>query len=173
MFLSADIEQYVYKFERLLEYIENGKTLSETAVCSMFSDILYSLISDCGGGQNARGSISGEVIRYLDKHFNEKISIENLSRELYLSPAHLIRRFKAESGYTPYEYLGLIRLTKACRLLEFTDLTVKEIAEAVGMAHTGRFIAKFKEYNGTTPAAYRREINKERGIIKKKAANSE
>lgn len=162
VFISSDIYRYTEGIEKLMDYIENGKTLSERTVCAMFSDIMYWLVSDTGDEKSAPSRLSDEVIRYLEKHYSEDISIEKLSCEFYISSAHLIRRFKYESGYTPYEYLGLIRITKACRLLEFTDMPISEVAVSVGMNHVSRFITKFKSIVGVTPAAYRKQRESEK-----------
>ncbi len=156
VFHSENIGMYIEKIETIMQYIKNKESLSEMTLCAEFSDLMYKLLSDTRD-HTVPKRISGSVIRYMEKHYAENISIKKLSEEFYVSPSHLIRCFKKESGYTPYEYLGMIRLTKACGLLEYTDMSVEQVAEAVGMPHVGRFITKFKKLKGVTPGNYRKQ----------------
>ena len=156
VFHSENIGMYIEKIETIMQYIKNKESLSEMTLCAEFSDLMYKLLSDTRD-HTVPKRISGSLIRYMEKHYAENISIKKLSEEFYVSPSHLIRCFKKESGYTPYEYLGMIRLTKACGLLEYTDMSVEQVAEAVGMPHVGRFITKFKKLKGVTPGNYRKQ----------------
>lgn len=156
VFVSENMERYAKKFEGLMGYLENEKILSEKYVCSEVSELMYMLINDSGKDRGRQKRLSDEIVGYFERNYGENITIQMLSSRFFVSPAHLIRRFKREMGYTPYEYLTIIRITKACRLLEYTDMPVNAIAENVGIKNTGRFIEKFKSITGRTPAVYRK-----------------
>ena len=156
VFMSESIERYTDRVKSLINYLENEKTLSERYVCAEFAQIMYTLINDRGKYKKGQNRLSDEIIGYFERYYNENITIETLSKKFFVSSAHLIRQFKKESGYTPYEYLTLIRVTKACRLLEYTDMSVSEIADCVGIHNTSRFIEKFKAVTSLTPVVYRK-----------------
>jgi len=63
------------------------------------------------------------------------------------------------TGITPQKRLMNIRLSMAKKELLETDLTVKEVAESVGMENVAYFIKKFGEYYGDSPLQFRRKIS--------------
>ena len=73
----------------------------------------------------------------------------------FISVPQLIRRFKAETGQTPYAYLMALRLQTAEMYLKYTGRTVEEIGWQTGFAGTSNFILQFKKRYGVTPAQYR------------------
>jgi AraC-like DNA-binding protein len=82
-------------------------------------------------------------------------SIGNLATQLHLSPSHLQRLFKHETGLRMGEWLTTFRLQKAAYLLANSYLTVKEIARAVGYEHVSSFIRAFERKYTLTPKHFR------------------
>ena len=78
-----------------------------------------------------------------------------LSQKYYLSVPQLIRRFRAETGMTPYAYLMCIRLQTAEMYLRHTPMTVEEISRKTGFSSTSNFILQFRKIYGSTPQKYR------------------
>lgn len=97
------------------------------------------------------------VVRDLDRRFQEKISLDSLAYRHAISKFHLVREFKKYTGYTPNEYVIHSRITYAKELLTYTDLTVGQIAEQVGMDHVSHFIDLFKKRVEMTPVAFRKK----------------
>ena len=95
-----------------------------------------------------------EAIHFLNAHYRENVTIDDISQHLNLSKHYMIRLFKRHTGVTPHEYSINIRLNQAKQLLRSTDLTVAEVAAAVGIDHIGHFINLFKRSEGITPGAY-------------------
>jgi AraC-like DNA-binding protein len=98
-----------------------------------------------------------DVRRFLDEHFAEDISLDLLADRFAVSKFHLSRLFRQHIGRSPKEYLIATRLSNAKALLHFTTLTMSAIAEAVGFADNSHFYAIFRKYEGSSPAAYRRQ----------------
>lgn len=71
---------------------------------------------------------------YLDEHYTEKISLDELSGKYYINKFYLSKIFRETYGTTINSYLVAARITKAKQLLRFSDMTVEEIGDAVGMA---------------------------------------
>ncbi len=91
----------------------------------------------------------------LDRSYNAPISIEDLSREVALSPYYLIRAFKRVYKQTPHQYLVGLRIARAKELLRNSDLSVTEICVAVGFESLGSFSTLFRKVAGISPSAYR------------------
>lgn len=91
----------------------------------------------------------------LDHHYNTPITIEDLSREVALSPYYLIRAFRHVYKQTPHQYLVGQRIAKAKELLRNCDLNITEICAAVGFESLGSFSTLFRKVAGISPSAYR------------------
>jgi two-component system response regulator YesN len=82
-------------------------------------------------------------------------SIGRLAMQLRLSPSHLQRLFKHETGLRMGEWLIKFRMQKAAYLLANSYLSVKEIARAVGYEHVSSFIRAFEHKYLLTPTRFR------------------
>ena len=96
-----------------------------------------------------------EAKRYLDKHFADGISVNELASMFFLTPSHFIVRFKKYTGYTPCKYKGLCRLNRARLLLTDRRLTLGEIAEMCGYADLNSFVRSFRQAMNVTPGQFR------------------
>lgn len=120
--------------------------------------ILVMLYSSAGRD----GSLSEGVARakqYMDDHYMEKITTQDIADTSLLSASHLSRLFKAETGLAPYGYLMNIRMNHAMKMLLETPYTVDEIAEYCAFCSSANFIRAFRQSTGTTPKKFRSLIN--------------
>ncbi len=98
-----------------------------------------------------------QIRRYLEEHYPEKISLDQIARNMYLSSVYISKIFKEETGETPINYLIKIRLEKAREYLENPGgESIKEIAEKVGYDDAYHFSKLFKKYYGEAPAFYKK-----------------
>lgn len=95
----------------------------------------------------------------LDRNYNEPITIDDLSREVALSPFYLIRAFRHVYKQTPHQYLVGQRIAKAKELLRNSDMSITEICLEVGFESLGSFSALFSKVAGISPSAYRASCN--------------
>ena len=95
--------------------------------------------------------------RYIDTHFQNDISLDDISQELDISPYYFSRIFKEEAGVTFVEYLTNVRMDKAREMLRNPEISVKDIASAVGYQDANYFSRIFKRLEGRTPTEYRGE----------------
>ena len=93
---------------------------------------------------------------YMDLHFGEPLSVEDVARRAHASKAHFIREFRATYGETPHQYLLTRRIERAQHLLHTSDLSITEVCFAVGLQSLGSFCTSFKRVTGMTPGEYRR-----------------
>ncbi|HEY6248972.1 MAG TPA: helix-turn-helix transcriptional regulator [Candidatus Angelobacter sp.] len=82
-------------------------------------------------------------------------SVRELAQEVHLSPAHLQRLFKQETGVDISEVLYERRLVRAADLLTTTKMGVKEVAYVVGYGHHSSFVRAFGRRFGQPPSRYR------------------
>ena len=96
------------------------------------------------------------VISYIDEHFKEKIYIEELSAMINVSPDYFTKMFKESIGKTPIDYINGMRVNSAMELLCGTEMSMTEIADAIGFCNPNYFHKIFKQYMETSPLAYRK-----------------
>lgn len=96
-----------------------------------------------------------QVLEYIHQNYKRKISIEDMARQVSLSPFHFSRFFKAVSGKTPIEYLNEYRIDQASHMLLCSNDKIMEIAFECGFSNFSYFIKLFKESKGCTPGEYR------------------
>jgi AraC-like DNA-binding protein len=84
-------------------------------------------------------------------------TVRELAFEVHLSPAHLQRLFKHETGGDVSELLAERRLQRAAHLLSGSDMPIKEIAYAVGYEHHSSFVRAFQRRFAQAPRRYRQQ----------------
>ncbi|PPK43008.1 helix-turn-helix protein [Trinickia symbiotica] len=94
-------------------------------------------------------------IQWLNEHYAERISISAIAQRASMSERNFLRRFKAEVGQTPSQYLSSIRLESARQLLLHTNLPVDKIARHCGFFNGDHLRKQFLKYFGISPAKYR------------------
>jgi AraC-like DNA-binding protein len=88
--------------------------------------------------------------RYIEAHFTQKISLDDIANEACLSKFHLLRVFKRETGLAPITYQLHLRLN-AARNLMFLEKSLTEIAHTLGFNDQSHFIHTYKKYASITP----------------------
>ncbi len=97
------------------------------------------------------------IINYLNENYENKISLEQIAHNIYLSPVYISKIFKEETGESPINYLIKIRLEKAKDILLNPDSgSIKSIATQVGYDDVYHFSKLFKKYYGVSPLYYKK-----------------
>ena len=99
-------------------------------------------------------------IDYMINHYDETISLHDLSNIATMSEGYYCRTFKSYIGETPFEYLNHYRITKSCEQLLHTKKKVAEIATLNGFNTISYFNRVFLELTATTPSEYRKHFIK-------------
>ncbi|NEW07716.1 response regulator transcription factor [Paenibacillus sp. SYP-B3998] len=92
------------------------------------------------------------MIQYAHDHYAQEISLEDMSKQLYLSRNYLNQIFKKATGETFTNYLIRVRMKKAHALLAEGKYLIYEISEKVGYKNVPYFSSIFKKYNGINPS---------------------
>lgn len=93
---------------------------------------------------------------YLDQHYQEKITLDNLADMFFINKFYLTRIFKEQFGVSVNNYLAQVRITHAKQLLRFSDLTIEQIGRECGIDEPAYFARVFKKVEGVAPGEYRR-----------------
>ncbi len=100
-----------------------------------------------------KNEIVSQIMQYFEEHYAEKISLDIISENMYVSPFYISKIFKSVTGDTPIRYLIDVRLDKAKKLLmTHPELSVHEVAEMVGYDDAYHFSKLFKKRFGTSPS---------------------
>ena len=97
----------------------------------------------------------GPVLTWMVEHLDEAFTVDDLARRAAMSPRTFARRFVAETGTTPHQWVTDQRVLRARRLLEDTDLPVEAVARDAGFGSAALLRHHFTRCTGITPTAFR------------------
>ena len=100
-------------------------------------------------------SVVERAKKYIQENFKKDISLEDVSEKVDISSYYFSKVFKEETGENFIEYVTKLRMEEAKRLLETTDLSIKEVCSEVGYSDPNYFSRSFKKYAGITPTEAR------------------
>lgn len=104
-------------------------------------------------------SVIKKAVEYIDENYASDITREDVAKITHLSPSYFSTYFKSKTGIKFYDYLLLVRISKAVDMLKDGKST-KDICESVGYSDVRFFNRKFKEFTSYTVAEYRKKIMK-------------
>ncbi|QAY65768.1 helix-turn-helix transcriptional regulator [Paenibacillus protaetiae] len=97
-----------------------------------------------------------EIVRYINGHYAEELTLHVLAEKFFVSPYYLSRFFKEVTGYTFVEYVNSVRVKEAIKLLQASSLKVGLIAKKAGFSSVTHFGRVFKSVTGHVPLYYRK-----------------
>jgi AraC-like DNA-binding protein len=89
------------------------------------------------------------------RHLDESLQVATLAARANISPSHFFALFKRQIGCAPIDYFIRLRMQHACRLLDETVMSVKEVAATLGYEDPFYFSRIFKSVNRVAPSEYR------------------
>lgn len=98
------------------------------------------------------------LLDWAGEHLEEPLSVPDLAARVHMSPRTFARRFRAETGTTPHQWLTHQRVLLAERLLEETPLPVEAVARRTGFGNAATLRHHFSRARSTTPQAYRQSF---------------
>ena len=156
----ADTAESIY---RLLKKIEKEYLMSDKHSDTMlkcYTNELFVHIArntDLSKVQTPKKSLIEEVIKFIRENFSGAISLSEAAEQFCVSPEHLSRSFKKQTGFGFNEYVNLIRLREAEFMLKSEkSKSILEIAFLCGFNDSNYFSAKFRKLYGITPSDLRK-----------------
>ena len=95
------------------------------------------------------------VLEYIEAHFAEEISLDDLSSAVGMSSKYFCRFFHSITHQTPMDYVNSYRIEQAALLLASTDIPVTQVGLECGFHDSSYFTKVFRRYKGVTPRQYR------------------
>ena len=144
--------------ERLMEGANLKAALSQcTSVGDLgrWIDSLCDMLEKPGQRKGTTSWVSDRAAAYIQQHYSEEISLDEIAAYCGISSAYLSRIFAKEQGRGIQEYLTALRLQNAKQLLATTDQKIYEIAVQSGYPDAVYFNKVFKKNTGMTPKEYR------------------
>lgn len=99
-----------------------------------------------------------QAIEYINQYYNQKLDLQTVADQLYVSTWHLCKVIKKQTGTNFVDLLNNARIENAKRMLLESNMKIYEIAEAVGYADTAYFSKIFKKIAQVTPNEYRNKM---------------
>ena len=103
-------------------------------------------------------TIGQHVKSYIKNNLSKKITLSDLAWNLHYSTVTLTEHFKSEYGIIIMEYVMKKRMEKAARLLQNSELSIREVAEECGFGDNEYFSRCFKNYHGSSPVTWRKRL---------------
>lgn len=139
---------------RMLEVTIKNLIETRKKLYQRFSQDVYIMPKEISNNLVDQGFLE-RIIDYIDKNMaDESLSVENLASHLYMSRSQAYRKIKALTGQSATEFIRIVRLKMAVKLIESGQFNVSEIAFKVGFASPAYFTKCFKEQFGKLPSEY-------------------
>jgi AraC-like DNA-binding protein len=152
-------------FARWEEDFREGSPARRELAAGEIENFLRRLSLESGSGPAQAGTPAGSlnriehVARFLSAHYREDLRVEDIARHAGLHPKYLLSFFRKACRMPLWEYVLMLRLAHAQRLLATTDRTVTDLALDAGFGSLNAFYHAFrKRVPGLTPAGYRKSL---------------
>jgi AraC-like DNA-binding protein len=130
---------------------------SEQLIASLSAAAIWRYLADAEAGGEGRAGVVERARRHLDAQLADpQLNLDRLAAAVHVTPAHLVRRFRAELGITPMAYLWRRRVATGVDLLTNTGLPVGEVARRAGFRSVYHFSRRVKQATGLPPTELRR-----------------
>ncbi|SFS65095.1 helix-turn-helix domain-containing protein [Paenibacillus sp. BC26] len=156
----ADEERLLSDFRYLNQLASDRDQLAHANKQHLLNDLLLLITLEQGNNRSAaHADIPQELQQahqFMSTHAYAPLNMRSLAHSLKLSPVQLTRRFRSAYGVTPSEFVTELRLSRACRLLAETELSIDKIASRCGYENGFYLSRVFRQKRGMTPSFYRK-----------------
>jgi len=145
---------------QLLQLQQNKSLEHELLVSQRLSDLLTTILLE---RQHTVAAVTDmpayihDLMQEITLKYRQRLTLDHFASRFAVSKYHLSKQFKRYTGFSPNEYLINTRVTKAKEWLKYSDRSVADIAEEVGIDNVSHFIRLFKDREGSTPLVFRKQ----------------
>ena len=161
IYISKDNEEREKMKNELLAIVDDQNNLPFNTIGHLYLFISALIASSSmrkiviGGG--LRDFYIRESLTFIEQHYHEGISIEDIAGFCNLDRSYLGKLFKSVLNSSPQDFLIKYRINKSCDLMKITDYTIGEISEMVGYPNQFNFSRAFRNIIGKSPRNWRNE----------------
>ena len=138
--------------KRMMESVEEGRSYTKSSVPQIASET----VAKNGGAGTEQQSFVDESVRYIQKHFKERLTLQMVASRVYMNAQYFSRVFKRETGVTFTEYVNTLKIQYACKLLETTNYPAYRISSECGFTDPSYFNRVFFAQMNMTPKKYKK-----------------
>jgi len=156
------IDEFTYKYPF-------SDQMQQALLIELFTEIIRGYTISQQNTPDKHIESMNQLVKYIYSHADENLSLDDLAKIANLSKWYLIKVFKNTFNQSPQKYMFDIRLKRAIQLIQFTNLSMKEISMQMQFENQQVFSRWFKNLDGHSPMHYRINENvKGRSLIKKR-----
>ena len=150
---NADIDDLFEHSNVIWAKLNNFETIADTY--QWLKNILLACCDFISNVEKRKyNGFVGHIKSYIDIHYKDIASVEQIASELFISAGYAKNVFKKYTGQTIFDYLVETRIKEAKRLLSDPTIKVYEVSEMVGYISKAHFTETFKRKTGMTPKEY-------------------
>ena len=164
-FLPSDFHLFLNLLDHLNQVAQNEDLIRDMEINEALSHLCTLLMTETRhaesyDAQMTKRQSAADVKEYLDQHYADRITLDELSSYFFVNKYYLCKMFKDQVGTSVIAYLLDVRITHAKQMLRFTDQSVEEIGIECGLGALHYFSRIFKKIEGVPPSVYRRQWSK-------------
>ena len=157
IFHTDSVSDYTNIIETCLSVMKTNNIPAEFIISKMITDLLtFSVTRNTTTFIQNKTKKMSVIKEYINSNFMQKISLNEIALEFYISKYYLAREFKKFFGMTVGDYISVKRITCSKELLRFTNKTIEEISIICGIPDTNYFSKVFKKLEECSPTEYRK-----------------
>lgn len=151
-------ESIHYSFNRLQE-LKDADTVEKVILWLLATgDCFINLLTN-NNNTDPNEMVIHQALSYIEENYSsEDLSLQEIAINCHISPSYLSRIFKRKRGYNITEQVNMVRIEKAKRLLQESDLAIVEAAKRVGFSDRSYFCKVFKKLVGLSPSDYKKRF---------------
>lgn len=160
-FKTSQPQRFEDILDSLFEIAASNSYVRDMKICEQLTSLLTLLMEaawnpGCNAIPSAKIQNTQQIKDYLDMHFQQKITLDQLSELFFINKFYLSRIFTEQFGISINGYLTQIRITHAKQLLRFTTQPIKKIAGECGFSDPNYFARTFRKIEGLSPGEFRK-----------------
>lgn len=160
VFSPRSVDAFASCLSKLYKTASEDSYIKDMQINVILAELLSLIMKESWHPENKKKTGKTETVvqvkQYMDEHYAEKITLDNLAEKYYVNKFYLTRLFHSRYDTTIIEYLSGVRINEAKRLLRFSDLTIEEIGERIGIENPNYMSRLFSKVEGVSPSEYRK-----------------
>lgn len=160
------VDLLTLKFGSEMPGLAEGESLNKRILDAAFLDDIHRMVLDCVASiidrqtniidTGACSEVIQRIVRYINSHYSDcGLGLDTVAREFGYSPSYLSRLFKIETGLSLIDYVNMVRIYNARKLLGTPGWLAYEVCRTVGYNNYNYFSKNFKKITGQTISEYR------------------
>ena len=157
-FRSAHFTELITSIENIIRYNEEPTDDTDLLTAQQIIHILTLICTESNEKNELLSDKLKTILHYLDDHYTENISLDQLAEQFFISKYYLSREFKKEFGTTIIQYVLAKKINNAKELLRYSNSSIEEIAHLCGIDDASYFNKVFRKMEGCISASVMERI---------------